>query len=132
VSCFAEHAEPEAAHNYSFDNHDRMSSLRCQDGPCFPFFGSSFSQDLSVLRFISRSISSQDSVTTRPRYETRCCSKKPRMESARLVFAIAFLSIVRRNGEMTMEAFANAFQQLRRSMQVNFGTREAGMSQIRR
>jgi hypothetical protein len=33
------------------------------------------------------------------------------MERARLVFAMAFLSTVHRNGEMAMEALANAFQQ---------------------
>jgi hypothetical protein len=28
-----------AAHNYSFDNYDRMSLLRCQDAPCLTFLG---------------------------------------------------------------------------------------------
>jgi hypothetical protein len=50
-------SEPATAHNYNSDNHDRMSLLRCHDGPCLAFFGSRFSQDRSVLRFISKSIS---------------------------------------------------------------------------
>jgi hypothetical protein len=45
------------------------------------------------------------------------------MESARLVVAMAFLSIVRRNGEMAVEELANALQQLCRSVQIDFGTR---------
>jgi hypothetical protein len=35
----------------------------------------------------------------------------------------AFLSIVRRNGEMAVEELANALQQLCRSVQIDFGTR---------
>jgi hypothetical protein len=40
------------------------------------------------------------------------------MVRARLVFAMAFLSAVYRNGEMAVEALANAFQQLCGSMHV--------------
>src|ERR1017187_9710512 len=45
------------AHNYSPESQPRMSGCRCQEGACFPCFGSSFSQACKVLRFISRSIS---------------------------------------------------------------------------
>jgi hypothetical protein len=37
---------------------------------------------------------------------------------------MAFLCTLRRNGEVGVEAFANAFKQLCRSVQVNFGARD--------
>ncbi len=51
---------------------------------------------------------------------------------ARLAFVMAFLSLARRNGKVGVRAFTEAFQQLRCSMQVNFGTRDSGMSEISR
>jgi hypothetical protein len=46
-----------AAHNQSPESHERMSGVFCHERPRFPCFGISFSADWSVLRFISRSIS---------------------------------------------------------------------------
>jgi hypothetical protein len=37
--------KPVASHIYSFESHDKMSFSRCQEGPCFPFMGRSFSAD---------------------------------------------------------------------------------------